>query len=95
METATEKAEVAVPVTGVTEGTAPDPDAAVAPEVVLEAHVEAHSGASIEVEVRKPEIEDVAPIHSTSMVEVTSTSRGGLELLADDLVDSAIVDRNL
>jgi uncharacterized membrane protein len=29
------------------------------------------------------------------MAEATSTSRGGLELLADDLVDPATVARNL
>jgi hypothetical protein len=92
---ATEKTEVVVPVTGVTEGTTPEPEAAVAPEVVVGAHADAHLGASTEVVVCEPEIQDVAPIRSAHMVEATSTSRGGLELLADDLVDPAVVARNL
>jgi hypothetical protein len=94
-ETATEEAEVAVPVTGVTEGTTPELESASAPEVVVEAHVNAQSGASTEVVVCEPEIEDAAPIRSTPMAETTSTSRGGLELLADDLVDPAVMARNL
>jgi hypothetical protein len=95
METATKETEVVVPVVGVTEGTAPEPKAAVAPEVVVEAHVDALPGASTEVVVRSPEIQDVASIRSVPMAEATSTSRGGLELLADELVDPATVARNL
>jgi hypothetical protein len=95
MEAATEQAEMAVPVTGVTEGAAPGPEAVVAPEVVVEAHVDANPRESTEVVVREPEIEDVAPIRSAPMTEATLTSRGGLELLADDLVDPAVVARNL
>jgi hypothetical protein len=44
MEMATVEAELVVPVTGVTEGTAPELEAAVAPEVVVEAHVDVHPG---------------------------------------------------
>jgi hypothetical protein len=95
METATVEAELTVPVTGVTEGTAPEPGSAVAPEVVVEAHVDAHPGASMEVLVCEPEIQDDVPIRSTPMAEATSTCRGGLELLAGDLVDPAVVARNL
>jgi hypothetical protein len=50
---------------------------------------------SLEVVVRSLEIQDAEPIRSTSMFEAATTSRGGLELLADDLVDPATVARNL
>jgi hypothetical protein len=39
--------------------------------------------------------QDAAPIRSTLMTEATSTSHGGLELLAEDLVDPTTVARNL
>jgi hypothetical protein len=94
-KTATEEAEVAVLVTEVTEGTTPEPEAAVAPEVVVGAHVDALPGVSKDVVVREPEIQDVAPIRSTPMAEVKSTSHGGLELLVDDPVHPAVVARNL
>jgi hypothetical protein len=95
METATKKAEVAVLMTGVTDRTIPEPEVAIAPEVVVEAHVDAHPGASTKVVMREPEIQDVASIRSAPMAEATSMSRGGLELLANDLVDPADVARNL
>jgi hypothetical protein len=95
METVTEEVEVAMPVTGVMEGAAPELEAAVTPEVVVGAHVDALPEASTEVVVRSPEIQDVEPIRSAPMAEATSTSHGGLELLADDLVDLATVARNL
>jgi hypothetical protein len=50
---------------------------------------------SLEVVVRSPEIQDAEPIRSASMSEATTTSRGGIELLADDLVDPAAVACNL
>jgi hypothetical protein len=59
------------------------------------AHVDALPGASTKVVVCEPEIQDAAPIRSAPMVEATLTSRGGLELLADDLVDPTVVARNL
>jgi hypothetical protein len=49
----------------------------------------------LEVVVRSLEIQDAEPIHSAPMSEATTTSRGGIELLADDLVDPAAVARNL
>jgi hypothetical protein len=51
MERATEEAKVAVPVTGVTEETTPEPEAAVAPEVIVGPHVDALLGARTEVVV--------------------------------------------
>jgi hypothetical protein len=50
---------------------------------------------SLEVVVRSPEIQNAEPIHSAPMSEAAATSHGGLELLADDLVDPATVARNL
>jgi hypothetical protein len=52
-------------------------------------------GAALEVVVRSPEIQDAEPIRSASMTEAASSSRGGVELLADDLVDPATVARHL
>jgi hypothetical protein len=49
---------------------------------------------ALEVVVRSPEIQDAEPIHSVPMTEAT-TSSGGIELLADDLVDPAMVARHL
>jgi hypothetical protein len=50
---------------------------------------------SLEVIVRSPEIQDVEPIRLAPMSEAAATSRGGLELLADDLVDPVTVACNL
>jgi hypothetical protein len=50
---------------------------------------------SLEVVVRSPEIQDAEPIRSSPMSGTATTSRGGIELLADDLVDPAAVARNL
>jgi hypothetical protein len=50
---------------------------------------------ALEVVIRSPEIQDAEPIHSAAMSEVATSSRGGIELLADDLVDPATVARHL
>jgi hypothetical protein len=50
---------------------------------------------ALEVVVRSPEIQDAEPIRSAPMTEATANSRGGVELLADDLVDPATVARHL
>jgi hypothetical protein len=50
---------------------------------------------TLEVAVRSPEIQDVEPIRSAPMTEAPASSRGGVELLADDLVDPAMVARHL
>jgi hypothetical protein len=50
---------------------------------------------ALEVVVRSPEIQDAEPIHSVPMTEAATSSRGGIELLADDLVDPATVARHL
>jgi hypothetical protein len=50
---------------------------------------------ALEVVVRSPEIQDAEPIRSAPMTEAATRSRGGVELLADDLVDPAKVARHL
>jgi hypothetical protein len=52
-------------------------------------------GPTLEVVVRSPEIQDVEPIRSALMTEAATSSCGGVELLADDLVDPATVARHL
>jgi hypothetical protein len=50
---------------------------------------------AMEVVVRSPEIQDAEPIRSAPMPRAATSSRGGVELLADDLVDPAVVARHL
>jgi hypothetical protein len=50
---------------------------------------------ALEVVICSPEIQDAEPIRSASMTEAATSSRGGVELLADDLVDPATVARHL
>jgi hypothetical protein len=66
-----------------------------APRVTEEVRGDALPEASLEVVVRSPEIQDAGPIRSVSMSEAAATSRDGLELLADDLINPTTVARNL
>jgi hypothetical protein len=50
---------------------------------------------ALEVVVRSPEIQDAEPIRSAPMSEAATSSHGGIELLADDLVDPAMVARHM
>jgi hypothetical protein len=50
---------------------------------------------ALEVVVRSPEIQDAEPICSAPMTEAAISSHGGIQLLADDLVDPAMVARHL
>jgi hypothetical protein len=50
---------------------------------------------ALEVVVCSPEIQDAEPIRLAPMTEAATSSRGGIELLADDLVDPATVARHL
>jgi hypothetical protein len=50
---------------------------------------------SLEVVVRSPEIQDAEPIRSAPMSGAATSSRGGIELLAEDLVDLVTVARHL
>jgi hypothetical protein len=60
-----------------------------------EEHDEVLQESNLEVVVRSPEIQDVEPIRSAPMSGTATTSPGGIELLADNLVDPAVVARNL
>jgi hypothetical protein len=50
---------------------------------------------TLEVVVHSPEIQDAEPIRSAPMSGAATSSRGGIELLADGLVDPAAVARHL
>jgi hypothetical protein len=50
---------------------------------------------ALEVAIHSPEIQDAEPILSALTTEAAASSRGGIELLADDLVDPAMVARHL
>jgi uncharacterized membrane protein len=50
---------------------------------------------TLEVVVLSPEIQDAEPIRSAPMSRAATSSRGGIELLADELVDLAAVARHL
>jgi hypothetical protein len=50
---------------------------------------------ALEVAICSPEIQDAEPIRSAPMTEAAMSSRGGIELLANDLVDPATVARHL
>jgi hypothetical protein len=87
-----------VPETEVAAGATTEPEeiaSGVAPGVAEEVHDDVLLESSLEVVVRSPEIQDAEPIRSALMSEPAATSRGGLELLVDDLVDPATVARNL
>jgi uncharacterized membrane protein len=66
-----------------------------APGVAEEVRDDVLPESSLEVVVRSPEIQDAESIRSAPMSEAATSSRGGIELLADDLVDPAAVARNL
>jgi hypothetical protein len=50
---------------------------------------------TLQVVVRSPEIQDAEPIRSAPMSGAATSSRGGINLLVDDLVDPATVARHL
>jgi hypothetical protein len=77
---------------------APEPMEEVAEEATVAAGGEEAAAlpeATLEVVVRSPEIQDAEPIRSAPMTEAATSSRGGVELLADDLVNPATVARHL
>jgi hypothetical protein len=50
---------------------------------------------ALEVAIHSPEIQDTEPIRSASMTEATASSRDGIELLANDLIEPATVAKHL
>jgi hypothetical protein len=87
--------EGVVPEAEVPEGAASGPEVPIAPETTEEVCDDAFPESSMDVVVWSPEIQDAEPIRSAPMSEAAATSRGGLGLLADDLIDPAMVARNL
>lgn len=67
----------------------------IAPEPTAEAPVDPHFEASTKVVVHEAMIEDVVPLRSAPVLETGSTSRGGLELLDDYLIDLAFVSLSM
>jgi hypothetical protein len=79
-------------------GGAPEPMEEVVEEAAVAARgeeVTTSPEVALEVAIRSLEIQDVEPIHSAPMTEAPASSRGGVELLVDDLVDPATVARHL
>jgi hypothetical protein len=79
-------------------GAAPEPAEVVsggAPAMAEEERDEVLLESNLEVVVRSPEIQDAEPIHSVPMSRNATTSRGGIEFLADDLIDPVAVARHL
>jgi hypothetical protein len=77
---------------------APEPMEEVAEEVIAATGGEEATvppEVALEVVVCSPEIQDAEPIRSAPMTEAAVSSRGRVELLADDLVDPATVARHL
>jgi hypothetical protein len=87
--------EGVVPEVEVMEGAASGPEVTIAPEATEEVHDDALPESSMDVVVRSPEIQDAEPVRSAPMLEATETSLSGLELLANGLIDPAMVARNL
>jgi hypothetical protein len=84
-----------VPETEVATEVATEPGEIAAPGVAEEMRGDALPEVNLEVVVRSPEIQDAEPIRSAPMSESTTTSRDGLELLANGLISPTAVARNL
>jgi hypothetical protein len=76
-------------------GGAPEPVGEVVEKSAGEEAATTSPGIALEVAIRSPEIQDAEPIRSAPMTEATSGSRGGIELLADDLVEPATVAKHM
>jgi hypothetical protein len=87
--------EGVVPEAEVITGAATEPVEKIAPGVIEEVRDDALPKTSMDVVVRSLQIQDAEPIRSAPMSEAAATSHGGLELLADDLINPTTVARNL
>jgi hypothetical protein len=72
-----------------------EPGVTVALEATEEVRDDALPESSMDVVVQSPEIQDAESIQSAPMSETTTTDRDGLELQEDDLINPAVVARNL
>jgi hypothetical protein len=87
--------EGVVPEDEVATEAATEPAEMAAPGVTEEGHGDAMLEVNLEVVVCSLEIQDAEPIRSAPMSKATMTSRGGLELLEDDLISPAAVACNM
>jgi hypothetical protein len=90
--------EALAPETQGAAGAAPEPAEVAsgeAPAIAGEEHNDILPESTLEVAVRSPEIQDAKPIRLAPMSGATTSSRGVIELLADELVDPAAVARHL
>jgi hypothetical protein len=76
-------------------GGAPEPVEEVVEEAAGGEAVTTSPEVALEVAIRSPEIQDAEPIRFAPMTEATASSRGGIELLADNLVEPAMVAKHL
>jgi hypothetical protein len=79
-------------------GGAPEPMEEVVEEAAVAAGGEGVTTSpevALEVAIHSPEIQDAEPIRSATMTEAAASSRGGIELLADDLVNPTMVAKHL
>jgi hypothetical protein len=76
-------------------GGAPEPEGEVVEKSAGGETATTSPGVALEVAIRSPKVQDAEPIRSAPMTEATSSSRGGIELLADDLVEPAVVAQHL
>jgi hypothetical protein len=87
-----------VPETQGATGAAPEPAEVAsggAPSMAGEERDDVLPESNLEVVIRSPKIQDAEPIRSAPMSGAATSSRGGIELLTDDLVDPAAVARHL
>jgi hypothetical protein len=84
-----------VPEAEVVTGAATEQAETVAPGMTEEVCGNALPETILDIVVCSPEIQYAEPICSAPMSEAVATSRDGLELLADDLINLATVARNL
>jgi hypothetical protein len=95
METTAVEKMAIKPVAEATTATTPGQGTTIALEPSAEARVDPHPKTSTEVVIRKAMRKDVAPLCSVPMLETGSTSRRCLELLENDLIDSAFVSLSI
>jgi hypothetical protein len=74
---------------------APEPVEEVVEKTVRGEAVTTSPEIALEVAIHSPEIQDAEPICAAPMTEAPASSRGGIELLADDLIEPATVAKHL
>jgi hypothetical protein len=87
--------EGVVPEAEVLVGAAVESGETAAPEITEEVHDNTLLETSMDVVVWSLEIQDTEPIRLAPMSEAAAASRGGLELLADNLIHPTTVAHNL